>query len=270
MAQEIILNTDSPSSSIGDINANFTELYADKITATQTIALTNKTIDGDLNTVQDLPYTAIKSTARTGLDTKVVTGTIGDTDELAKWNVDGDLVPAGVTVSTAALSSSSLDTEIPTSKAVYTAIAAALDTKQIFVSPLYNDVATSNPNANALAEFAFTSLNNGNNVYFNFSVPANFNATTSAELVMIPDTTETLTFIQCSVSAIAQGELYTANNVTTGSFTNDVTINVMTKIRLDTRTNTPFIGMAANDIVGVKITSGTTLFRVVGLLIKYT
>jgi hypothetical protein len=87
---------------------------------------------------------------------------------------------------------------------------------------------------------------------------------------MIPDTTETLTFIQCSVSAIAQGELYTANNVTTGSFTNDVTINVMTKIRLDTRTNTPFIGMAANDIVGVKITSGTTLFRVVGLLIKYT
>jgi hypothetical protein len=44
----------------------------------------------------------------------------------------------------------------------------------------------------------------------------------------------------------------------------------MTKIRLDTRTNTPFIGMAANDIVGVKITSGTTLFRVVGLLIKYT
>ncbi|KKL25106.1 hypothetical protein LCGC14_2408670, partial [marine sediment metagenome] len=36
-----------------------------------TDTLTNKTIDGDDNTVQDLPYSAIKSTSRTGSDVKL-------------------------------------------------------------------------------------------------------------------------------------------------------------------------------------------------------
>ena len=57
-----------------------------------TQTLTNKTIDGDDNTVQDLPYSSIKSTSRTGSDAKLVTGTKGTASDLAIWNADGDLV----------------------------------------------------------------------------------------------------------------------------------------------------------------------------------
>lgn len=62
------------------------------VTTSGTATLTNKTIDGDENTVQDLPYSAIKSTSRTGSDAKLVTGTAGTENYTAKWNADGDLV----------------------------------------------------------------------------------------------------------------------------------------------------------------------------------
>ena len=70
-----------------------------------TDTLTNKTIDGDDNTVQDLAYSAIKSTSRTGSDVKLVTGTAGTASDLAIWNGDGDLVdgptpPSGTIVGT--------------------------------------------------------------------------------------------------------------------------------------------------------------------------
>lgn len=266
-----ILNTDSPSSSIGAINTNFENLNTDKIEATQTVALTNKTIDADLNTITDLTPTNIKSGNKTGADTFIVTGTKGDVDEIAKWNTDGDLVSSDVTITTTAPTVSSTDTTLPTSQAVYEAITANLDTKQIFVQALYNDVSVTNiPYGASIGNFPYANVNSGNSIYFNFSVPANFNSLTSAELVMIPDATETITISQCSVDSIANGELYTANTVSTGSFSQAVTVSLMTKVRLDTRTNTPFVAMAADDIVGVKITSGTTLFRVIGLLIKYT
>lgn len=60
------------------------------IAATQT--LTNKTIDGDDNTLQDIPYSAIKSDSRSGSDVTLITGTAGTDGDLAQWNADGDLV----------------------------------------------------------------------------------------------------------------------------------------------------------------------------------
>jgi hypothetical protein len=68
-------------------------------------ALTNKTIDGDLNTLQDIAYSSIKSTSRTGSDVKLVTGTAGTSGDLSIWNADGDLVdgptpPTGTIVGT--------------------------------------------------------------------------------------------------------------------------------------------------------------------------
>ena len=59
---------------------------------TDTQTLTNKTIDGDVNTLQDIPYSAIKSTDRTGSDTDIVTGTKGSTNDFGVWNSDGDLI----------------------------------------------------------------------------------------------------------------------------------------------------------------------------------
>lgn len=54
--------------------------------------LTNKTIDGDDNTLQDIAYSSIKSTSRTGSDTKLVTGTAGSDGDVAFWNADGDVI----------------------------------------------------------------------------------------------------------------------------------------------------------------------------------
>lgn len=271
MAQEIILSTDSPSTSIGDINANFTELYTNKIEATQTVALTNKTIDADLNTITDLTPTNIKTGNKTGLDTFVVTGTKGDADELAKWNSDGDLVSTDVSITTSQPSSTSLDTTIPTSKAVYDYMSAQVDVKQVYVPALYNNAAaTQNPNSSLLSPFPYTSINATQTIYFNFAVPENYSALVSAELIMIPDATETLTFTDVTVNTIADGQVYTGTTVSTGSFTQAVTVNTMTFVELSTRTNLPFTDMVAGDIVGVSVQSGTTLMRILGLLIKYS
>ena len=54
--------------------------------------LTGKVIDGDDNTIQDLSYSAIKATSRSGNDVTLITGTKGTDGNLAKWNADGDLV----------------------------------------------------------------------------------------------------------------------------------------------------------------------------------
>lgn len=52
--------------------------------------VTNKTIDGDDNTLQDIATASLKSV--TGQDTDVVTGTAGTSGNLAEWNADGDIV----------------------------------------------------------------------------------------------------------------------------------------------------------------------------------
>jgi len=81
-----------------DINGSGTNTYTfpastdTLVGRTSTDTLTNKTIDGDDNTLQDIAYSSIKSTSRTGSDTKLVTGTEGSENDLAIWNTDGDVV----------------------------------------------------------------------------------------------------------------------------------------------------------------------------------
>ena len=266
-----LTSTDTGSVSMGVINTNFSNLNTDKIEATQTVALTNKTIDADLNTITDLTPTNIKTGNKTGLDTSIVTGTKGDANELAQWNSDGDLITTDVSITTAQPSSSSNDVTIPTSKAVYEAIQAEIVEKQIFVPVLHNTAsATSNPNGQFIGQFPYATVNATQAVYFSFHVPVGYTTLTSVELVLIPDATETLTMTQCTVAIAAAGEVYNVLETSTGSQTKAVTTSQITKWQLDNLTNTPFQFMAANDMVGVMVTAGTTLFRVVGLLVKYT
>jgi hypothetical protein len=93
--------------------------------ASFTQTLTNKTIDGDDNTVQDLPYSAIKSTSRTGSDAKLVTGTAGTSADLVVWNADGDIVdgptpPSGTIVGTT-------DTQTLTNKRINKRVVSTTD-----------------------------------------------------------------------------------------------------------------------------------------------
>lgn len=81
------------------------QISVTNLIGSSTLTLTNKTIDGDDNTIQDLPYSAIKSTSRSGSDVTLVTGTKGTSGDLSQWNADGDLVdgptpPSGTIVGT--------------------------------------------------------------------------------------------------------------------------------------------------------------------------
>lgn len=260
-------NTDSGSVSLGVINDNFEALNDDKIEADDIQTLENKTINADDNNITNLGTAEFATGSKTGLDTKVVTGTKGNTNEVAIWNADGDAVSSGKTITTTAPTSGSTDNTIPTSKAVQDAIADQLAIKQVYV-PCLKDADTA-PYASTLGNYAFAQLDSGEAGYFIFHVPADFHTLTSVELVMIPDTTEILTMTNVQVSIAAAGELYTAAVVASGSITKSVTISQMTKWDFTSITNTPFAGMSAGDVVGCQVTSGTTLMRVLGLLIKY-
>lgn len=112
---------------ITDLNTNFGNLNTDKIEADSTDTLTNKTINADNNTVSNINSTNCDAT---GIDNDIVSGTAGTTDNIAKWNSDGDLVDASVAVSTTAPSGSSNNAQIPTSLAVHTAVSNAISSGQ--------------------------------------------------------------------------------------------------------------------------------------------
>jgi hypothetical protein len=91
-----IPETEGVLDSLSKINANFTNLNADKIEADSVDTLTNKTINADNNTISELEVDNIKTTSKTGQDLKVVTGTNGTTQRLTKWDVNGDLVESTI------------------------------------------------------------------------------------------------------------------------------------------------------------------------------
>ena len=255
---------DSGSTSLGVINTNFTNLNTDKIEDDSTDTLTNKTIDGDLNTITDLAYSSIKSTSRSGADVTLVTGTKGSTDELGKWNIDGDLVTAGVTITTTAPTTASTDTTLPTSQAVQEAITAQMLTKEFFVPVTANNLLAT-PYDTAVGDFATNTPDSAQVLYFVFNIPSNFTSLTSVKLVMIPDATETIQY-DVDVDYGANGESSTANSATISNQNESATSGV---ILVGSDIKSALVNVQANDYVGMKITSDTTQLRVLGLKVIY-
>lgn len=110
--------SDDGATSRTTINTNFTNLNTDKIEADSSDTLTNKTIDGDDNTLSDIGTASLKT--KTGSDASVVTGTAGTSGNLAQWNADGDVVDSSVAVDTDGTLAGNSDSSIPTEKAVKT------------------------------------------------------------------------------------------------------------------------------------------------------
>jgi hypothetical protein len=71
---------------------------ANNATASSTTTFTNKTFDanGTGNALSNVEVADLAAAAKTGADTKVVTGTAGTSGNLAQWNADGDAVDSAI------------------------------------------------------------------------------------------------------------------------------------------------------------------------------
>lgn len=119
--------------------------------------------------------------------------------------------------------------------------------------------------SSTLGDFNFVSLSSAATMRFPaFRVPANFSSLSEFYLVMIPDTTETISVTVTSDYA-APGEAYNTHSETTGALAPSVTLNQITEVDISTCLTTP----SAGDWVGIQVTSGTTLLRIIGIRFKY-
>ena len=262
-----LLTGDSGSSSLGNINDNFAALNTDKIENDSTDTLTNKTIDADGtgNSITNLATADTATAAKTGVDTKFVTGTKGTSGNVSQWNVDGDLVGSGIAFTTTAPTLTSTDATAPTSQAVQEAITAQLLTKEMWVLVAGGDTVTSAYDT-ALGDFVVNSPDAGQNVYFNFKIPDNFTTLTSASVVMIPDATETIQYDLTSDYGQV-GEAYTTHSESSLNVT-DAGATASQLLEADVSAVLTFL--TAGDYVGLKLNSDTTQLRIIGLSLIYT
>lgn len=254
---------DSGSTSMGVINTNFTNLNTDKIEDDSSDTLTNKTINVDNNTVTNLETDNFKTSAKSGLDTTVITGTKGDNGELAKWNSDGDLVSTDVSIETS-LSDSS-DVKVPTSKAVAGYVTSKVSNSKSLFVPVTGGNTISSAYDTAVGNFVTNTPDSGQVFYFVFRVPTNFSLLTDAKMVMIPDATETIQF-DVDVNYGSVGQTYNTHSATVSNSTASVTTDYITEVSI----SSALTSLVAGDYVGIKINSDTTQLRVIGLYITYS
>lgn len=90
------------------------------VTPDSTTTFTGKTFDanGTGNSLSNVETEDLASSAKTGADTKVVTGTAGTNGNLASWNGDGDAVDSGYSVLDQDDLSSNSDSAVPTQQSV--------------------------------------------------------------------------------------------------------------------------------------------------------
>ncbi len=139
--------------------------------------------------------------------------------------------------------------------------AVILPTKEFFIpSTVFTPAGTDNN----LAEWTNSFLNADNNIRFNIYIPADFSNLTSAVMVIIPDTTETVQF-DVSTSFASEGELFTNHTDSIVDGTQGVTENIITELDI----SEAFTGIEAGDYVGVFFESDTSILKVIGFRFKY-
>lgn len=107
-------------------------------------------------------------------------------------------------------------------------------------------------------------INASQDVHFAFQVPHDFETLDDANVIMIPDASETIQW-DLNVSVSAAGETQD-NDVRTGvDSTQAVTINVLTEIDIMSQ----LIGLAAGDYVAIDFQSDTANLRIIGFEFDY-
>jgi len=100
---------------------------------------------------------------------------------------------------------------------------------------------------------------------FNFVVPADFTSLTSANILVIPDATETIQWDEY-ISVATTGEDYNIDDRSTLDVQQAVTINDLTQINMTGNLN----GIVAGDYIGITLKSDIDYIRTIGLHIKYS
>ena len=150
-----------------------------------------------------------------------------------------------------------------TGKAVVESVTSDTNTKEFFVL-IAGGVIIPDPYEQTFGDFTVRRINSTEKVSFNFFIPADFTTLVSAELVTIPDATETINW-NVTTDFGAAGEAYNANSDSVTSSTSATASQL-----LESDLSAALTGLAASDYVGLIFHSDTTLIRIVGLRIKYS
>lgn len=143
------------------------------------------------------------------------------------------------------------------------AAAAAGGTKEVWVEAIFEN--STNSAKISTGNWRIDSLGSTDHSSFQFRVPNDFTTLVSADVIIIPDATETIQW-DIDLNYAALGETY--NNATNSATdqTKSVTINVLTAVDISGQ----FTGVAANDFVAFNFQSDTTSIDTLGFLMKYT
>lgn len=115
-----------------------------------------------------------------------------------------------------------------------------------------------------VGDFPADRMGGSEETQFVFFIPNDFSSVTSIEVMIIPDTTETIGYDLTSDYG-AVGEVYNFNSESSLTQTLAVTINVITEIDV----SGVFSSVAAGDYCGLRLISNTSDLEVVALRFKY-
>ncbi len=133
-------------------------------------------------------------------------------------------------------------------------------TDEVFLQPVMHvNAAQSNT-----GDIAFVLIDDTQKMHFTWMLPDTWVSTTSVELIMYPDATETIT-VDWSVSSLAAGETTGDNQTISANQTKAVTIAQITEWDVTSLVPTG----AAGDVLLVRLDSDTPSIRVVGLKIVF-
>ena len=107
-------------------------------------------------------------------------------------------------------------------------------------------------------------INASQEVHFIFHIPANFTTLVSANIVMIPDATETIQW-DANISVAANGEGSAADARSVADDTLAVTSGNVTEVDISDE----LTGLAAEDYVAVNFQADTANLRIIGIEIEY-
>ena len=137
-------------------------------------------------------------------------------------------------------------------------------TKEFFVHTTDRDGNTF-PYITAVGDFMTATIGATNNAHFSFFIPNDFTSLTSAEVMTIPDATETIQW-DVLTDFGADNESSTANSDSSLNLTESVTSGNIEEIPV----SDALTGIAANDYVGMDFQSDTDSIRIVMLRIRYS